>query len=57
MLFYLPVPLMVGQYEFSVWQAIMEIVVSSFRLSDTPIQEITDNNPGVFFIMYKNYHH
>lgn len=44
-------PNMPSSYEFSIWEAIMEIVVSGYKISSLPLTEITDDNPTVFFIM------
>jgi len=38
-------------YIFTMWEAIMEIVVSAFRISTTNLQQINDQNPSVVFII------
>lgn len=39
---YLKYPNMPDVYTFSVWEAIMEIVVSAYRVSTLPLNMITD---------------
>ena len=41
-------------YTFSVWEAIMELVVSAFRISTMPIEEISNDNPTAYFIYTNN---
>jgi hypothetical protein len=41
-------------YTFSVWEAIMELVVSAFRISTMPIEEISNDNPIAYFIYTNN---
>ena len=48
---YLKYPNMPEYYVFSIWEAIMEIVVSAFRLTTVPIQDLTDSQPTAFFII------
>lgn len=48
---YLKYPNMPDFYTFSVWEAIMEIVVSAYRVSTLPLKMITDSHATVFFIM------
>ena len=50
-LVYKKVPGLSNMYIFSIWEAIMEIVVSAFRLSTTDIAGINMDNPSVIFIM------
>ena len=38
-------------YEFSIWEAIMEIVVSAYRISTLTLSELTDENATAFFIL------
>jgi len=38
-------------YTFSIWEAIMEIVVSAYRVSTLPLNEVTDQNPTCFFVI------
>ena len=42
---------MPASYTFSIWEAIMEIVVSAYRISTTAITDLIDNNPTAFFII------
>jgi hypothetical protein len=48
---YLEYPNMPNKYTFSVWEVIMEIVVSAYRVSTLPLTMITDFHATVFFIM------
>ena len=48
---YLKYPNMPDLYKFSVWEAIMEIVVSAYRVSTLPLNMITDIHATVYFIM------
>jgi hypothetical protein len=48
---YLKYPEMPDSYKFSVWEAIMEIVVSAYRTSTLPLQMIKDGHSTIFFIM------
>ena len=45
---------MPDSYTFSVWEAIMELVVSAFRISTMPIEEISNDNPTAYFIYTNN---
>jgi len=38
-------------YYFSIWEAIMEISVSAYRISSMNISEITDSHPTTYFII------
>ena len=38
-------------YMFSIWEAIMEIVVSAFRISTLPLASITDQHPTTYFVI------
>jgi hypothetical protein len=42
---------MPNSYTFSVWEAIMEIVVSAYRVSTLPLSMVTDWHATVYFIM------
>lgn len=48
---YLKYPNMPDFYEFSIWEAIMEIVVSAYRISTLPLNQITDIHPTTYFVM------
>lgn len=48
---YLKYPSMPDFYTFSVWEAIMEIVVSAYRVSTLPLKSIMDDHSTVYFIM------
>ena len=53
-LVYMPVPGMPPGYVYTIWQAIMEIVVSSFRISTMSMSQVDDNiDPTVYFV-FKN---
>jgi hypothetical protein len=48
---YLKFPNMPDFYEFSIWEAIMEMVVSAYRISTLSLDVITENQPTCFFVM------
>lgn len=48
---YLSYPNMPNYYVFSIWEAIMEIVVGAYRIASENLSEITDNNPACYFIL------
>ena len=39
---------------FSMWEAVMEIVVAAYKLSTLNLTEMTDNNPTTYFIINNN---
>lgn len=51
---YLPYPNMPSVYDFSMWEAIMEIVVSAYRISTLDLSELTDMYPTAYFVMQNN---
>jgi hypothetical protein len=44
-------PNMPDFYVFSIWEAIMEIVVSAFRISTLPLSQITDDYVTTYFVV------
>lgn len=48
---YLSYPNMPSTYEFSIWEVIMEVVVSAYRISTLPLRAIVDSHVTVFFVM------
>ena len=48
---YLSFPNMPSTYEFSIWEVIMEIVVSAYRISTLPLKAIVDSHVTVFFVL------
>lgn len=44
-------PNMPEQYLLSMWEAIMEIIVSAFRISTLPITDVKDDQVSVYFVM------
>ena len=44
-------PNMPSFYYYTTWEAVMELVVSAYKLSTTVVSQMTDSNPTVFFIM------
>lgn len=44
-------PNMPDKYYLSMWEAIMEIIVSAFRISTLSIAEVVDDQVSVFFVM------
>jgi len=38
-------------YVFSIWEAIMEIVVGAYRITTLDLASITDNHPTCYFIL------
>jgi hypothetical protein len=48
---YLSYPNMPSTYEFSIWEVIMEVVVSAYRISTLPLKAIIDSHVTVFFVM------
>ena len=38
-------------FTFSIWEAIMEIVVSAYRISTLSNAEMKDDNPTTFFVL------
>jgi hypothetical protein len=48
---YLAYPNMPTSYTFTIWEAIMEIVVSAYRISTTTITDMSDTNPTAYFII------
>ena len=48
---YVKFPNMPEYYTFSIWEAIMEIVVSAFRVATMSLSEIIDTQPTAFFII------
>ena len=48
---YLKYPNMPDFYEFSIWEAIMEIVVSAYRISTLTLNQITDTHATTYFVM------
>ena len=38
-------------YRLSMWEAIMEIIVSAFRISTLEITQVKDDQPSVLFVM------
>ena len=48
---YLKYPEMPDSYTFSVWEAIMEIVVSAYRTSTLPLQMVKDGHATIYFVM------
>lgn len=41
----------VQTYNFSIWETLLEIVVSALRVSTMPLSQITDDNPTCYFIV------
>ncbi len=48
---YLKYPNMPDTYDFTIWEAIMEIVVSAYRISTLPLKLVADAHVTVFFVM------
>lgn len=48
---YLKYPDMPDYYVFSIWEAIMEIVVGAYRIATLKLTDITDNHPTCYFIL------
>ena len=42
---------MPDHYYFSIWEAVMEIVVSAYRISTLPLSQITDDYPTTYFVI------
>jgi hypothetical protein len=42
---------MPSTYTFSIWEAVMEIVVSAYRISTMPLNMITDDQPTCYFVI------
>ena len=38
-------------YVFTMWEAIMEIVVSAYSIATMPLYKITDFEPTAYFVM------
>ena len=38
-------------FTFSIWEEIMEIVVSAYKISTLPNSEMKDNNPTIYFVL------
>ncbi len=50
-LVYKEFPNMPSSYSFSIWEAIMEIVVSAYRISTLPLTDIDDDHPTCYFVI------
>lgn len=48
---YVPYPNMPTFYVFSIWEAIMEIIVAAFRVSTVALSTLNDADPTTFFII------
>ncbi len=48
---YLKYPNMPDNYDFTIWEAIMEIVVSAYRISTLPLRLVVDSHVTIFFVM------
>jgi hypothetical protein len=48
---YLEYPGMPNTYTFSIWEVIMEVVVSAYRISTLALQAVIDQHVTVFFVM------
>lgn len=48
---YLEYPNMPSTYKFSIWEVIMEVVVSAYRISTLSMEFLRDNYVTIFFVM------
>ena len=51
---YMNVPGMPASYSYTIWQAIMEIVVSSYRIATMNTSQVDDNTDATVFFVTKN---
>jgi hypothetical protein len=48
---FLEYPNMPSSYKFSIWEVIMEVVVSAYRISTLSMQSLIDNHVTIYFVM------